>query len=148
MKKRIVSIFLTLCTLICLVPTAVLAADEVSAKVNGIAVPAAGGSITGEGISGSVVFDASAKTLTLENATISVTTENIAIEIRSGIDTLILKGKNEIKWADESDKKTNIYAISASSSSFLIKGNSREDSLTVTLPGTTGRRHVLRRPGP
>ena len=97
-----------------------------------------GGSITGEGISGSVVFDASAKTLTLENATISVTTEEKAIEIRSGIDTLILKGKNEIKWADESDKKTNIYAISASSSSFLIKGNSREDSLTVTLPGTTG----------
>ena len=40
MKKRIVSIFLTLCTLICLVPTAVLAADEVSAKVNGIAVRA------------------------------------------------------------------------------------------------------------
>ena len=76
MKKRIVSIFLTLCTLICLVPTAVLAADEVSAKVNGIAVPAAGGSVTGEGISGSVVFDASAKTLTLENATISVTAKD------------------------------------------------------------------------
>ena len=123
---------------LCLVPTAVLAADEVSAKVNGIAVPAAGGSITGEGISDSIVFDASAKTLTLENATISVTAKEKAIEIRSGIDTLILKGKNEIKWADESDKKTNIYAISASSSSFLIKGNSREDSLTVTLPGTTG----------
>lgn len=138
MKKRILSILLTLCMVLCLVPTAVLAADEVSAKVNGIAVPAAGGSITGEGISGSVVFDASAKTLTLENAAISVTTEEKAIEIRSGIDTLILKGKNEIKWADESDKKTNIYAISASSSSFLIKGNSREDSLTVTLPGTTG----------
>ena len=50
---------------LCLVPTAVLAADAVSAKVNGIDVPAAGGSITGEGISGSVVFDASAKTLTL-----------------------------------------------------------------------------------
>ena len=138
MKKRILSILLVLCMVLCLVPTAVLAADAVSAKVNGIAVPAAGGSITGEGISGSVVFDASAKTLTLENAAISVTTETRAIEIRSGIDTLILKGKNEIKWADESDKKTNIYAISASSSSFLIKGNSREDSLTVTLPGTTG----------
>lgn len=138
MKKRILSILLTLCMLLCIVPTAVLAADEVSAKVNGIAVPAAGGSITGEGISGSVVFDAAAKTLTLENATISVTTETRAIDIRSGIDTLILKGKNEIKWADESDKKTSIYAISASSSSFLIKGNSREDSLTVTLPGTTG----------
>ncbi|UKI19621.1 MAG: hypothetical protein L6V89_11615 [Oscillospiraceae bacterium] len=124
--------------LLCIVPTAVLAADEVSAKVNGIAVPAAGGSITGEGTSGSVVFDAAAKTLTLENATISVTTETRAIDIRSGIDTLILKGKNEIKWADESDKKTSIYAISASSSSFLIKGNSREDSLTATLPGTTG----------
>ena len=101
-------------------------------------MPAAGGSITGEGISGSVVFDASAKTLTLENATISVTTETRAIDIRSGIDTLILKGKNEIKWADESDKKKDLYAISASSSSFLIKGNSREDSLTVTLPGTKG----------
>ncbi len=138
MKKRILSILLTLCMVLCLVPTAVLAADEVSAKINGIAVPAAGGSITGDGISGSVVFDASAKTLTLENATISVTTEKTAIEIRSGIDTLILKGKNEIKWADESDKKTNLYAISASSSSFLIKGNSRKDSLTVTLPGTTG----------
>ena len=138
MRKRILSILLTLCMVLCLVPTAVLAADEVSAKVNGIAVPAAGGIITGEGISGSVVFDASAKTLTLENATISVTTEKTAIEIRSGIDTLILKGKNEIKWTDESDKKTNLYAISASSSSFLIKGNSREDSLTVTLPGTTG----------
>ena len=138
MKKRILSILLVLCMALCLVPTAVLAADAVSAKVNGIAVPAAGGSITGVGISGSVVFDASAKTLTLENATISVMTEEKAIEIRSGIDTLILKGKNEIKWADESDKKTNIYAISASSSSFLIKGNSREDSLTVTLPGTTG----------
>ncbi len=138
MKKRILSILLTLCMELCLLPTAVLAADEVSAKVNGIAVPAAGGSITGEGISGSVVFDASAKTLTLENAAISVTTETKAIEIRSGIDTLILKGKNEIKWADESDKKTSICAISASSSSFLIKGNSREDSLTVTLPGTTG----------
>ena len=138
MKKRILSILLVLCMVLCLVPTAVLAADAVSAKVNGIAVPAAGGSITGEGISGSVVFDASAKTLTLENATISVTTEKIAMEIRSGIDTLILKGKNEIKWADESDKKTYLYAISASSSSFLIKGNSREDSLTVTLPGTTG----------
>jgi len=121
MKKRIVSIFLTLCTLICLVPTAVLAADEVSAKVNGIAVPAAGGSITGEGISGSVVFDASAKTLTLENATISVTTENIAIEIRSGIDTLILKGKNEIKWADESDKKTNIQAVPFSSKETAVR---------------------------
>ncbi len=138
MRNRLFSILLTLCMVLCLVPTAALAADEVSAKVNGIAVPAAGGSITGEGISGSVVFDASAKTLTLENAAISVTTEEKAIEIRSGIDTLILKGKNEIKWADESDKKTNIYAISASSSSFLIKGNSREDSLTVTLPGTTG----------
>ena len=138
MKKQIVSTLLALCMLLCLMPTAVLAADEVSAKVNGIAVPAAGGSITGEGISGSVVFDASAKTLTLENATISVTTEEKAIDIRGGIDTLILKGKNEIKWADESDKKTSICAISASSSSFLIKGNSREDSLTVTLPGTKG----------
>ena len=138
MKKRLISILLTLCMVLCLMPTAVLAADEVSAKVNGIAVPAAGGSITGEGISGSVVFDASAKTLTLENATISVTTETRAIDIRSGIDTLILKGKNEIKWADESDKKKDLYAISASSSSFLIKGNSREDSLTVTLPGTKG----------
>ena len=138
MRKRILSILLTLCMVLCLVPTAVLAADEVSAKVNGIDVPAAGGNITGEGISGSVVFDASAKTLTLENATISVTTETRAIDIRSGIDTLILKGKNEIKWADESEKKTHLYAISASSSSFLIKGNSREDSLTVTLPGTTG----------
>ena len=138
MKKRLISILLTLCMVLCLLPTAVLAADEVSAKVNGIAVPAAGGSITGEGISGSVVFDASAKTLTLENATISVTTETRAIDIRSGIDTLILKGKNEIKWADESDKKKDLYAISASSSSFLIKGNSREDSLTVTLPGTKG----------
>ena len=137
MKKRILSILLTLCMVLCLVPTMARAADEVSAKVNGIAVPAAGGSITGEGISGSVVFDASAKTLTLENAAISVTTETRAIEIRSGIDTLILKGKNEIKWADESDKKTSIYAICAGSS-FLIKGNSREDSLTVTLPGTTG----------
>ncbi len=137
MRKRIFSILLALCMVLCLVPTAVLAADEVSAKVNGIAVPAAGGSITGEGISGSVVFDASAKTLTLENATISVTTETKAVEIRSGIDTLILKGKNEIKWADESDKKKDLYAISAGSS-FLIKGNSREDSLTVTLPGTTG----------
>ena len=138
MKKRLISILLTLCMVLCLMPTAVLAADEVSAKVNGIAVPAAGGSITGEGISGSVVFDASAKTLTLENGTISVTTETRAIDIRSGIDTLILKGKNEIKWADESDKKKDLYAISASSSSFLIKGNSREDSLTVTLPGTKG----------
>ena len=137
MKKRILSILLTLCMVLCLVPTMARAADEVSAKVNGIAVPAAGGSITGEGISGSVVFDASAKTLTLENAAISVTTETRAIEIRSGIDTLILKGKNEIKWADESDKKTSIYAICAGSS-FLIKGNSREDSLTVTLSGTTG----------
>ena len=138
MKKRLISIMLALCMVLCLLPTAVLAADEVSAKVNGIAVPAAGGSITGEGISGSVVFDASAKTLTLENATISVTTEARAIDIRSGIDTLILKGKNEIKWADESDKKKDLYAISASSSSFLIKGNSHEDSLTVTLPGTKG----------
>ena len=67
-----------------------------------------------------------------------MTTETRAIDIRSGIDTLILKGKNEIKWADESDKKKDLYAISASSSSFLIKGNSREDSLTVTLPGTKG----------
>ena len=138
MKKRLISIMLALCMVLCLLPTAVLAADEVSAKVNGIAVPAAGGSITGEGISGSVVFDASAKTLTLENATISVTNEARAIDIRSGIDTLILKGKNEIKWADESDKKKDLYAISASSSSFLIKGNSHEDSLTVTLPGTKG----------
>ena len=56
MKKRIL-ILLALCMVLCLVPTAVLAADEVSAKVNGIAVPAAGGSITGEGISGSIVFE-------------------------------------------------------------------------------------------
>ena len=47
MRKRTLSILLTLCMVLCLVPTAVLAADEVSAKVNGIAVPAAGGSITG-----------------------------------------------------------------------------------------------------
>ena len=56
MKKQIVSTLLALCMLLCLMPTAVLAADEVSAKVNGIAVPATGGSITGEGISGSVVL--------------------------------------------------------------------------------------------
>ena len=43
MKKRILIILLTLCMVLCFVPTAVLAADEVSAKVNGIAVPAAGG---------------------------------------------------------------------------------------------------------
>ena len=45
MKKRILIILLALCMVLCLVPTptAVLAADEVSAKVNGIAVPAAGG---------------------------------------------------------------------------------------------------------
>ena len=43
MKKRILIILLALCMVLCLVSTAVLAADEVSAKVNGIAVPAAGG---------------------------------------------------------------------------------------------------------
>ena len=43
MKKRILIILLALCMVLCLVLTAVLAADEVSAKVNGIAVPAAGG---------------------------------------------------------------------------------------------------------
>lgn len=43
MKKRLISIMLALCMVLCLMPTAVLAADEVSAKVNGIAVPAAGG---------------------------------------------------------------------------------------------------------
>ena len=130
--------FLAVCVMMCTLPTAAFAADEVSAKINGISVPAAGGSIVGEGISGSITFDVESKTLTLENAEISVTTETRAIDIRSGIDTLILKGKNEIKWADESDKTVSIYAISASVSSFLIKGNSRNDSLTVTLPGTKG----------
>ena len=38
MRKRVLSILLTLCMVLCLVPTAVLAVDEVSAKVNGIAV--------------------------------------------------------------------------------------------------------------
>ena len=128
--------FLAICVMMSTLPTAAFAADEVSAKINGISVPAAGGSIVGEGISGSITFDVESKTLTLENAEISVTTETRAIDIRSGIDTLILKGKNEIKWADESDKTVSIYAISASVSSFLIKGNSRNDSLTVTLPGT------------
>ena len=138
MTKRIIGMFLAVCVMMCTLPTAAFAADEVSAKINGISVPAAGGSIVGEGISGSITFDVESKTLTLENAEISVTTETRAIDIRSGIDTLILKGKNEIKWADESDKTVSIYAISASVSSFLIKGNSRNDSLTVTLPGTKG----------
>lgn len=136
MTKRIIGMFLAVCVMMSTLPTAAFAADEVSAKINGISVPAAGGSIVGEGISGSITFDVESKTLTLENAEISVTTETRAIDIRSGIDTLILKGKNEIKWADESDKTVSIYAISASVSSFLIKGNSRNDSLTVTLPGT------------
>lgn len=113
MTKRIIGMFLAICVMMCTLPTAAFAADEVSAKINGISVPAAGGSIVGDGISGSITFDVESKTLTLENAEISVTTETRAIDIRSGIDTLILKGKNEIKWADESDKKTNIYAISA-----------------------------------
>lgn len=138
MTKRIIGMFLAICVMMSTLPTAAFAADEVSAKINGISVPAAGGSIVGEGISGSITFDVESKTLTLENAEISVTTETRAIDIRSGIDTLILKGKNEIKWADESDKTVSIYAISASVSSFLIKGNSRNDSLTVTLPGTKG----------
>lgn len=136
MTKRIIGMFLAICVMMSTLPTAAFAADEVSAKINGISVPAAGGSIVGEGISGSITFDVESKTLTLENAEISVTTETRAIDIRSGIDTLILKGKNEIKWADESDKTVSIYAISASVSSFLIKGNSRNDNLTVTLPGT------------
>ena len=136
MTKRIIGMFLAICVMMCTLPTAAFAADEVSAKINGISVPAAGGSIVGDGISGSITFDVESKTLTLENAEISVTTETRAIDIRSGIDTLILKGKNEIKWADESDKTVSIYAISASVSSFLIKGNSRNDNLTVTLPGT------------
>ena len=38
MKKRLISILLTLCMVLCLLPTAVLAADEVSAKVNGMRV--------------------------------------------------------------------------------------------------------------
>lgn len=128
---------MTLCIVIGIVSVSVSAASDVSATVNGIAVPTAGGSITGEGISGSIFFDAAAKTLTLENATISVTAEQNVIKIDKGIDTVILKGKNEIKWADESDKNSNICAIYAGSS-FLIRGDSREDSLTVTLPGTTG----------
>ena len=56
MKKRILSILLTLCMVLCLVPTAVLAADEVSVKVNGIAVPQRAEAVTGEGISGERCF--------------------------------------------------------------------------------------------
>ena len=111
------------------------AAAGVNATVNGIPVPDGGGSVTGAGITGSVSFDAATKTLTLENAAITVADGETAINITSGVDTILLKGSNEIKWADESAQSGNLYAITASA--LVIKGQSRADSLKITLPGTT-----------
>ena len=133
MKKIISCILFMLCITGIVALNA--AAAGVSATVNGIPVPAGGGSVTGAGITGSVSFDATTKTLTLENATITVADGKTAINITSGVDTILLKGTNEIKWADESAQSGNLYAVTASA--LVIKGQSRADSLKITLPGTT-----------
>ena len=133
MKKLISGILFMLCIIGLTVLNA--SAAEVSATVNGIPVPDGGGSITGTGISGSVSFDAATKTLTLETATITVADGQTAINITSGVDTILLKGSNEIKWVDESTQSGNLYAITATA--LVIKGQSRADSLKITLPGTT-----------
>ena len=133
MKKIISCILFMLCITGIVALNA--AAAGVSATVNGIPVPAGGGSVTGAGITGSVSFDAASKTLTLENATITVADGKTAISITSGVDTILLKGTNEIKWADESAQSGNLYAVTASA--LVIKGQSRADSLKITLPGTT-----------
>ena len=133
MKKFISCILFMLCITGIVALNA--AAAVVNATVNGIPVPDGGGSVTGAGITGSVSFDAATKTLTLENAAITVADGETAINITSGVDTILLKGSNEIKWADESAQSGNLYAITASA--LVIKGQSRADSLKITLPGTT-----------
>lgn len=154
--KKLLSIIIAFCLVLCMMPLTVSADDvtqpepePVDASVNGVAVPEKGGNIVGEGIEGKVSYDSDSKTLTLENATITATDDNRSIyneryenyivnsviNIISGVDTIKLIGKNEIKWSDNSTNAANLSAIH-SKKNLLIHGSSREDSLKITLPPT------------
>lgn len=97
MKKLISFLALTLCLAVFVLAFGVSAASAqtVNAKINGIAVPAAGGKISGKGIEGNISYDASTKTLTLDNATITAD-DATGISIISGVENIVLNGTNEI----------------------------------------------------
>lgn len=71
MKKRILSILLTVCIVLTMLPTTAFATTQYNVWVAGIQVTSDNkDNITGEGISGTVTYDPNTKTLTLNNATI------------------------------------------------------------------------------
>ena len=135
MKKLISFLALTLCLAVFVLAFGVSAASAptVNAKVNGIAVPAAGGKISGKGIEGNISYDASTKTLTLDNATITAD-DGTGILIISGVENIVLNGTNEIKWATD-DLAKGHTAIRANN--LNISGSGVSDSLKITAVCTT-----------
>ena len=144
MKKQILSIILAVCTVFAMLPITVFAegpAVYYNIWVGRTMVTSENaGNVTGDGISGTVTYDADTNTLTLDNATISsVCPEGTYIDSygdRGGIFAplsdlnIVLVGTNKIDISGNSDIRYP-YGIKAVSRGLSIKGSTEDASLTV-----------------
>ena len=143
MKKRILSILLAMCMALSLAPTAVFsAAVDYGFVINGQ-------SVTSEnihnlsGVTGTISYDPTTKTLTLDNATITVSASPskvpLGIYCKKAVSAITLIGKNEIKFGAETYTDSYyIYGIifaKVNGEEVTIRGNDREkDILKITMP--------------
>lgn len=133
MRKRILSILLTLCLAFALLPGAALAIEEPSLHVGGVLVTSENaGCITGPGITGTVSYDADSSILTLNSASVTgAYTDDCgnkfgiyAYDINL---TIVLVGSNTIIGA---------YSRDGSSYGVYVADGRSEDSGNVTINGS------------
>lgn len=115
MKKKLLGALLVVCMILAWLPVTSAAATNYSLYVGGVKVTSDNASnITGSGISGSVSFDYSTKTLTLNNATITEVYDNglDIFGIWSGYATTIhLIGQNTVVGKEHTRDRGSTYAI-------------------------------------
>jgi len=110
MKKRVLSLLLTLCMLLGLVPTAALAAEEATVDVGGVTLTNGGyykidenGAPNIEGTADDYNVHFSNGVLTLKDAAIRVAAGDFGIHSTAALE-LVLEGKNTISFGSKSDK--------------------------------------------
>lgn len=115
MKKKLLGALLVVCMVLAWLPVTSAAATDYNLYVGGVKVTSDNASnITGSGISGSVSFDYSTKTLTLNNATITEVYDKSLdmFGIWSGYATTIhLIGQNTVVGKEHTRDRGSTYAI-------------------------------------
>ena len=138
MKKRILSLFIILCLLLSVLPTAVFAATEYELYINEFQFTSTNLTYTGE--SGSAVYSPQSNTLSLNSLTISTSRTNALIYSNipgltihvNGTTTVNLLDSNPIGGSDIGQEQTNhAFMFEADTTIKGQSGNKSRDKLVI-----------------